>query len=153
MVMLQVDFAPTMAALLGVPMPYACIGRVSHGLWHLRGCGGGGDSQTCRQRYAATLQANAWQVRHRRLLQCMISLHRHQTHLALPTQRDAPQHQHSLPKPCLLLTPQVQRYLQDYAASDGGHLPTADLTRSQELYAAVMATGEAEAGSDAHISK
>jgi hypothetical protein len=60
---LQVDFAPTLAALLGVPTPYASIGRVSRGLWHLRGCSSNGDARTCRQRYAATLQANAWQVR------------------------------------------------------------------------------------------
>jgi hypothetical protein len=48
---------------------------------------------------------------------------------------------------------QVQRYLQDYAASDGGHLPTADVTHSQDLYAAATATGEANAGSDEHISR
>lgn len=61
----QVDFAPTLAALLGLPIPYASIGRVSRGLWHLRGCGGGGGggADACRQRYAATLQGNARQVR------------------------------------------------------------------------------------------
>ena len=61
-VSLQVDFAPTLAALLGMPTPYASIGRVSRGLWHLRGCSGGVDALSCRQQYAATLQANAWQV-------------------------------------------------------------------------------------------
>lgn len=58
----QVDFAPTLAALLGAPIPYASIGRVSHGLWHLRGCASNGGAESCRQRYAATLQSNAWQV-------------------------------------------------------------------------------------------
>lgn len=48
---------------------------------------------------------------------------------------------------------QVQRYLQDYAASDGGHLPTADLAHSRELYAAAAAAGEADAGSDEHVSR
>ena len=68
-VLLQVDFAPTLAALLGVPTPYASIGRVSRGLWHLRGCSADSDAQSCRQRYVATLQANAWQVRLRMLMQ------------------------------------------------------------------------------------
>jgi hypothetical protein len=72
--LLQVDFAPTLAALLGVPTPYASIGRVSRGLWHLRGCGGDSDAQTCRQRYAAALQANAWQVRCSMLLQGAIAI-------------------------------------------------------------------------------
>lgn len=67
--LLQVDFAPTLAALLGVSTPYASIGRVSRGLWHLRGCSADSDAQSCRQRYAATLQANAWQVRLSMLLQ------------------------------------------------------------------------------------
>lgn len=48
---------------------------------------------------------------------------------------------------------QVQQYLQDYAASDGGHLPAAELARSRELYAAATAAGEAHAGSDEHLSK
>ena len=58
----QVDFAPTLAALLGVPIPYASVGRISHDLWHLRGCAGARGAAACASRYAAALQANAWQV-------------------------------------------------------------------------------------------
>lgn len=58
----QVDFAPTLAALLGVPIPYASVGRISHDLWHLRGCTGARGAAACASRYAAALQANAWQV-------------------------------------------------------------------------------------------
>lgn len=107
-VMPQVDFAPTLAALLGVPIPYASIGRISHDLWHLRGCAAGGATGGCRQQYAAALQANAWQV---------------------------------------------QRYLEAYAASDGGALPAAELQRSEELYAAATAAGKAGAGSDQRLSR
>lgn len=72
-ILLQVDFAPTLAALLGVPTPYASIGRVSRGMWHLRGCNGNGGAQACRQRYAAAVQANAWQVRLSMLLRCAVT--------------------------------------------------------------------------------
>lgn len=34
----QVDYAPTVASLLGVPTPFGSIGRVSPHLWPLRGC-------------------------------------------------------------------------------------------------------------------
>ena len=51
---MQVDFAPTVAILMGVPIPYGSIGRVSPELWNLTG-----DSKG----YCDVLLANAWQVR------------------------------------------------------------------------------------------
>ena len=50
----QVDFAPTLAALLGVPVPFGNIGRVSWELWALRGSATG---------YQAALARNARQVK------------------------------------------------------------------------------------------
>ena len=51
---LQVDFAPTLAALLGVPIPFGNIGRISRELWELRGNVAG---------YRAAMAANAHQAR------------------------------------------------------------------------------------------
>ncbi len=63
----QVDYAPTMAAVLGVPAPYGSIGRVSPHLWAMRGCPGGalgeGGATACSAEYADVLRRNAWQVR------------------------------------------------------------------------------------------
>ena len=50
---MQVDFAPTLAALLGVPVPFGNIGRISRELWALRGHAIG---------YKAALAQNARQV-------------------------------------------------------------------------------------------
>jgi phosphatidylinositol glycan class O len=50
----QIDFAPTLALLLGVPPPYGSVGRVSGALWAAAGGGDGG--------FAAARRANAWQV-------------------------------------------------------------------------------------------
>ena len=58
---MQVDFAATMAALLGVPIPYGSIGRISPQLWSLAGDAAG---------YSAALQSNAWQV-----LLCSLTAH------------------------------------------------------------------------------
>jgi hypothetical protein len=141
------------AALMGVPTPYASVGRVSHGLWHLRGCSSGNDAQSCRQRYAATLQANAWQVCCSRLLQYVFSLH---TGFQILSSGLASSKARALPQSCSTpsqLLAQVQRYLQAYAASDGGNLPTAELAHSQALYAAAKAAGKADAGSREHVSR
>ena len=48
---------------------------------------------------------------------------------------------------------QVQRYLEAYAASDGGALPAAELRCSQELYAAATAAVGEGAGSEQHVSR
>jgi phosphatidylinositol glycan class O len=50
----QIDFAPSLALLLGVPPPYGSVGRVSRALWAAAGGGGGG--------FAAARRGNAWQV-------------------------------------------------------------------------------------------
>ena len=99
----QVDFAPSLAALLGVPIPFGSIGRISRPLWHLRGCNGQASAADCRRRYAAALQANAWQV---------------------------------------------QRYLDAYAASDGGDLPKVELQRSRALYEAAASDASNEASDE-----
>ena len=49
----QVDFAPTLASLLGVPIPFGNIGRISRELWELRGDLSG---------YEAALAVNARQA-------------------------------------------------------------------------------------------
>ena len=58
----QVDFAPTLAMLLGVPIPYGSIGRVSPQLWRQRGCSGCVAADACDAEYATALHANAKQV-------------------------------------------------------------------------------------------
>ena len=50
----QLDFAATLALLLGVPVPFGSVGRVSAPLW----AAAGGDAAT----FAAARRANAWQV-------------------------------------------------------------------------------------------
>ena len=50
----QVDFAPTLALLLGVPIPFGSVGRVAAGVWALAG---GSEAQ-----YAAALGENTRQV-------------------------------------------------------------------------------------------
>ena len=58
----QVDYAPTVAAMLGLPTPYGSIGRVSPHLWAMRGCAGGAGGGGCAAEYADVLRRNAWQV-------------------------------------------------------------------------------------------
>ena len=50
----QLDFAATLALLLGVPVPFGSVGRVSAPLW----VAAGGDATS----FAAARRANAWQV-------------------------------------------------------------------------------------------
>jgi phosphatidylinositol glycan class O len=50
----QVDFAPTLALLLGVPIPFGNVGRVAAGLWALAG--------VSEAQYAAALGENTRQV-------------------------------------------------------------------------------------------
>ena len=50
----QLDFAATLALLLGVPVPFGSVGRVSEPLW----TAAGGDAAS----FAAARRANAWQV-------------------------------------------------------------------------------------------
>jgi hypothetical protein len=59
----QVDFAPTLAAVLGVPIPFGNIGRISRELWELRGNVAG---------YQAALAVNARQAR--RFLRCPVHM-------------------------------------------------------------------------------
>ncbi|XRA98809.1 GPI ethanolamine phosphate transferase 3 [Pycnococcus provasolii] len=49
----QIDLAPTLALLLGIPVPYTSVGRVDRALWRLAG----------RTPYHAALRRNAWQVK------------------------------------------------------------------------------------------
>ena len=53
----QVDFAPSMALLLGVAIPFGSIGRLSRELWLLSG------HPDASSEYRAALAGNAWQVR------------------------------------------------------------------------------------------
>ena len=53
----QVDFAASMALLLGVPIPYGSIGRLSRELWLLSG-----QPEAAATMHAA-LSVNAWQAR------------------------------------------------------------------------------------------
>lgn len=55
----QVDFAPTMAALLGVPTPFGSIGKLSPGLWNV---GHSLNDSASQASYMQALQSNAQQV-------------------------------------------------------------------------------------------
>ena len=52
----QVDFAASMALLLGMPIPFGSIGRLSRELWLLS------SQHNTDTAYRAALTANAWQV-------------------------------------------------------------------------------------------
>ena len=52
----QVDFAANMAALLGVPIPFGSIGRLSRELWLLSG------QPEAAATFRAALTVNAWQA-------------------------------------------------------------------------------------------
>ncbi|KAK9833550.1 hypothetical protein WJX81_004970 [Elliptochloris bilobata] len=54
----QVDFAASMALLLGVPIPFGSIGRLSRTLWLLS------DQPEADATFRAALSVNAWQVHH-----------------------------------------------------------------------------------------
>lgn len=64
----QIDLAPTLSLLLGLPVPFSNIGKVDGALWRLAtGCVEGKTlpverRQACRAAYHAALRANAWQV-------------------------------------------------------------------------------------------
>lgn len=68
----QLDFAPSMAALMGVPIPFGNIGRITRPLWdaaHSMGsdssasCGRGTEVNDSRQdAFTAALRENAAQV-------------------------------------------------------------------------------------------
>lgn len=58
-VMPQVDFATTMAALLGVPAPFGSIGKLFHDLWSV---GHSLDEPADQTAFAQALQSNAKQV-------------------------------------------------------------------------------------------
>ena len=55
----QVDFAPSIAALLGVPTPFGSIGKLSQDLWDV---GHSLDSHAKPASFAQALQSNAEQV-------------------------------------------------------------------------------------------
>ena len=73
----QMDLAPTLAALLGVPIPFGNLGKVSPELWGFAAARGGleGAAATDAQ-LARALQANADQVRAGHSLQGQGSLSR-----------------------------------------------------------------------------
>ncbi len=64
----QIDLAPTLSLLLGLPVPFSSIGKVDAALWRLAtGCVEGKTlpverRQACRAAYRAALHVNAWQV-------------------------------------------------------------------------------------------
>ena len=55
----QVDFAPSIAALLGVPTPFGSIGKLSQDLWDV---GHSLDSHAKPASFAQAQQSNAEQV-------------------------------------------------------------------------------------------
>lgn len=61
----QVDFAPSLALLLGLPVPYGSMGRLSRRMWMLgrRDAGGEGEGEGEDGGFGEALLANAWQVR------------------------------------------------------------------------------------------
>lgn len=59
LVMPQVDFAPSMAALLGLPIPFGSIGKLSQELWDVAHSLGGHASKDA---FAKALLGNAKQV-------------------------------------------------------------------------------------------
>ena len=66
----QVNFAPSVAALMGVPIPFGSVGQVSEELWavahSLNSIQGGrnpmNNANTCQEGYAEALRKNAAQV-------------------------------------------------------------------------------------------
>lgn len=52
----QVDFAPSMALLLGVPIPFGSIGQLSRELWLISG------QPEAATSFRAALTVNAWQA-------------------------------------------------------------------------------------------
>lgn len=69
----QVDFAPSMAALMGVPIPFGNIGHISKSLWDVAHSSSSTDAKenqraladhddTWQSTYAAALSKNAAQV-------------------------------------------------------------------------------------------
>ena len=65
----QIDFAPSVAALMGVPIPFGNIGQISEELWNVahsahafKNASQVNDSSLCQEPYIQALQSNAAQV-------------------------------------------------------------------------------------------
>jgi phosphatidylinositol glycan class O len=65
----QIDFAPSVAALMGVPIPFGNIGRISEELWDVAHSARAfmnasqvHDGSLCQEPYIQALQSNAAQV-------------------------------------------------------------------------------------------
>ena len=67
----QINFAPTIAALMGVPVPFGSVGQVSEELWAVAhslhnhkpgGTSGANKTETSQGTYVEALRSNAAQV-------------------------------------------------------------------------------------------
>lgn len=130
----QVDFAPTLAMLLGVPIPYGSIGRISPELWAL---GHANVGQTARlDEYQEALRINAWQVvsdafKRQFYLEIMLCDFRHAESDAVTKFIGA--------KMLNCTAFQVHRYLNAYA--ERAALPKAELAKANALYERATAGG------------
>lgn len=133
----QVDFAPSMAALIGVPIPFGSIGQISQPLWNVAhsigstSCSADVEDDDVQQAaYTQALRENAAQV-----AGCTFPALALTCFVWITCVRFVP-----VLNPCLL---QVHTYLNTYAADRRASLPYRDLQRVNQLYsAACNATSE-----------
>lgn len=129
----QVDFAASMALLLGVPIPFGSIGRLSRELWLLSG------QSEAATTFCAALSVNAWQARPMAWTGIPPGFRtRHAEVEAAPAscRVDVPTTFAQLEYWFAVV--QVHRYLNEYAAA-GTALPVKLLARSNALFAAALA--------------
>ncbi|KAL0051642.1 hypothetical protein WJX82_011079 [Trebouxia sp. C0006] len=121
----QIDFAPSVAALMGVPIPFGNIGQISEELWNVahsahafKNASQVNDSSLCQEPYIQALQSNAAQVH--------TYLNAYATHGRA-----------SLPKAHLY---HINRLYQQAVASNNSHSSEASSSRSsKDMYAEYLA--------------